>query len=73
MVERQDRNLEVRGSNPGPGSNFSLEFKLLPESQGAKDGASACWFHALVPGNRLTIIQTYSRVTILPAVTLIHT
>ena len=24
----QARDLEVRGSNPGPGSNFSLEFKL---------------------------------------------
>ena len=28
VVERQARDLEVRGSNPGPGSNFSLEFKL---------------------------------------------
>ena len=27
MVERHARDLEVRGSNPGPGSNFSLEFK----------------------------------------------
>ena len=25
MVERQARNPEVRGSNPGSGSNFSLE------------------------------------------------
>ena len=25
MVERQARDLEIRGSNPGPGSNFSLE------------------------------------------------
>ena len=28
MVERQARDLEVRGSNPGPGSNFSLESKM---------------------------------------------
>ena len=28
MVERQAIDLEVRGSNSGPGSNFSLEFKL---------------------------------------------
>ena len=28
MVERQARDLEVRGSNPGPGSNLSLEFKF---------------------------------------------
>ena len=28
MVECQARDLEVRGSNPGPGSNFSLEFKI---------------------------------------------
>ena len=28
MVERQARDLEVRGSNPVPGSNFSLEFKI---------------------------------------------
>ena len=27
MAERQAIDLEVRGSNPGPGSNFSLEFK----------------------------------------------
>ena len=27
MVERQARDMEVRGSNPGPGSSFSLEFK----------------------------------------------
>ena len=27
MVERQARDLEVLSSNPGPGSNFSLEFK----------------------------------------------
>ena len=25
MIERQARDLEVRGSNPDPGSNFSLE------------------------------------------------
>ena len=29
MVERQVRDLEVRGSNPDPGSNFSLEFMNL--------------------------------------------
>ena len=29
MVERQARFVEAQGSNPGPGSNFSLEFKLL--------------------------------------------
>ena len=28
MVERQARNLEVRGLNPGSGSNFSLGFKV---------------------------------------------
>ena len=28
VVKRQARDLEVRGSNPGPGSKFSLEFKL---------------------------------------------
>ena len=28
VVERQARGQEVRGSNPRPGSNFSLEFKL---------------------------------------------
>ena len=28
MVERQARDLEVRGLNPGLGLNFSLEFKL---------------------------------------------
>ena len=28
MVERQARDLKVRGTNPGPGSNFSLEFKF---------------------------------------------
>ena len=28
VVERQVRGLEVRGSNPGPSSNFSLEFKF---------------------------------------------
>ena len=27
MVEGHARGLEVRGSNPGPGKNFSLEFK----------------------------------------------
>ena len=27
MVERQARDLEVRASNPGPDSNFSLKFK----------------------------------------------
>ena len=27
MVERQARDLEVRGSNPGPGSNLCLEFE----------------------------------------------
>ena len=26
MVECQAEDLKVRGSNPGPGSNFSLEF-----------------------------------------------
>ena len=31
MVERQARYLEVRGSNPGPGSNFFLEFKNIYE------------------------------------------
>ena len=29
MVERHAKDLEVRGSNPGPGSNFSFEFKFL--------------------------------------------
>ena len=29
MVERQGRYMEVRGSNPGPGWNFSLELKFL--------------------------------------------
>ena len=29
MVERQARDQEVRGSNPGPGSNFSLEFQYI--------------------------------------------
>ena len=29
MVERQARDLEVRDSNPGPGSNFSLELKKI--------------------------------------------
>ena len=29
MVERQARDLEVRDSNPGPGSNFSLESKTV--------------------------------------------
>ena len=28
VVERQARDLEVRGSNPGTDSNFSLEFKF---------------------------------------------
>ena len=28
MVKLYARDLEVRGSNPGPGSNFSLELKL---------------------------------------------
>ena len=28
VVERQARDLEVRGSNPGPGSNFSLELEF---------------------------------------------
>ena len=28
MLERQARDLEVRGSNLGPGSNFSLESKF---------------------------------------------
>ena len=28
MIERQTRDLEVQGSNPSPGSKFSLEFKL---------------------------------------------
>ena len=28
VVERQASDLEVRGSNPGEGSNFSLEFML---------------------------------------------
>ena len=27
MVERQARDLDVRGPNPGPGSNFSFELK----------------------------------------------
>ena len=26
MVEHQARDMEVRGTKPGPGSNFSLEF-----------------------------------------------
>ena len=30
MVECQARDLEVRGSNPGPGLNFSLEFNKAP-------------------------------------------
>ena len=29
VVERHARDLELRGSNPGPGSNFSLEFKMF--------------------------------------------
>ena len=29
MVECQARDLKVRGSNPGPGSNFSLELKIV--------------------------------------------
>ena len=29
MVERQTRDLEVRVLNPGPGSHFSLEFKII--------------------------------------------
>ena len=29
MVKRQARDLENRRSNPGSGSNFSLEFKIL--------------------------------------------
>ena len=29
MVERQARDLDVRGLNLGPGSNFSLGFKML--------------------------------------------
>ena len=29
MVERQAKDVEVRGSNPGPGSNFSHEFKMI--------------------------------------------
>ena len=29
MVERQAKDLEVRGSNLGPGLNFSLEFKHM--------------------------------------------
>ena len=28
VVERQVRDMEVRGSNPGPGLNFSLEFEF---------------------------------------------
>ena len=28
MEEHEATDLEVRGSNPGPGWNFSLEFKL---------------------------------------------
>ena len=28
MVERQARDVEVRGSNSGPGSSLSLEFKF---------------------------------------------
>ena len=28
MVEHQASDLEVQGSNPSPGSNFSLEIKL---------------------------------------------
>ena len=28
MVEHQARDLEGRGSNPGPGSNFTLEFEF---------------------------------------------
>ena len=28
MVERQARDLEVRGSNPSPDLNISLEFKM---------------------------------------------
>ena len=28
MVERQARDVEVQGSNPGPGSNFSIEFEF---------------------------------------------
>ena len=29
MVQRQARDMEVRVSNPGPGTNFSLEFKMI--------------------------------------------
>ena len=29
MVESQAGDLEVQGSNPGPGSNFSPEFKMV--------------------------------------------
>ena len=30
VVERQARDLEAQDSNPGPSSNFSLEFKGQP-------------------------------------------
>ena len=33
MVERQARDPEVRGSYPGPGTNFSLKFKILQDTE----------------------------------------
>ena len=33
VVERQARDLEARGSNAGPGLNFSLEFKLYTKNK----------------------------------------
>ena len=42
MVERQARDLEVRSSNPGSGSNFALEFENVPYSTTIKVPQLGC-------------------------------
>ena len=55
MTERQASNLEVRGSNPGPGSNFSLEFQLIPfvKATVLAERSDFLHFFSLVPSLRI--------------------
>ena len=36
MIERQARDLEAQGSNPGPGSNFSLRLERTKQIRNKK-------------------------------------
>ena len=56
VVERQTRDLEVRGSNPGPGSNVSLEFKkhfIYKSFEKAKNSLNVLARHSDSPGRSM--------------------